>query len=126
MSFELSWYIPNRIISVRLTGELDIDDVEAMAMDVAEMLEEGHAPIHILLDDVDGGRPPISLNKLKSKVELGTHPSLGWIVAIGEANPVAKFLIPLLMQVVKIKFVRHSTMETAIAFLEQRDISLIR
>jgi len=124
MSFEISWYIPERVIFVRITGELDINAVEEMAKAAREEIEIGIAPIHILLDDTKGGRPPISLNQLKSRLEIAKNPSLGWIIGIGETDPVAKFLIPLLMNIMNISFTRVASIEDALKFLVKHDMSL--
>lgn len=124
MSFELKWYLSKRIILARLTGELDLDQVEALAKNIYLLIDEGIAPVHILIDDTKGGRPPISLNQLKARLTWAEHPSLGWVVAIGEADPVAKFLVPLLMKIMKIEFVRYPTLLAAVEFLKKRDLTL--
>jgi hypothetical protein len=124
MSYEISWYIPQRVLLIRLTGELGLNDVEAMALDIKTMLEQGTAPVHILLDDTLGGEPPKSLRELKTRMEAVKDTGVGWVVGIGEVNAVAKFLVPLLMKIVRINFVRHSTLEDAVQFLIQRDITL--
>lgn len=124
MSFEISWYIPQRIIHIHLLGELDLNAVGAMAKAINHMMQEGVAPVHILLDDAKGGRPPISLTQLKSQLEIAKSPLMGWIVGVGETDPVAKFLIPLLANIMNVHYSRVATIEDAIDFLVKQDMSL--
>ena len=124
MSFEVSWYLPERIIHVQVLAELDLSAVEAMSHETLKYMEQGIAPVHILLDDAKGGRPPISLKEMQARMEVANHPSIGWIVGVGEADPVAKFLIPLLMKVVKMKYTRVATIEDALGFLSKQDTTI--
>ena len=124
MSYELSWYLPKRIIHIHILGEMELSEVEAMSHAAFALMEEGIAPVHILMDDAKGGRPPLSLKELKSRLEITQHASIGWIVGIGDADPVAKFLIPLLMKLVKLQYVRVKTIEEALEVLRKQDMSL--
>ncbi len=124
MSIEINWYVPNRILHVHVLSELGLDDVEEMARDVTTFMGEGVAPVHILLDDAKGGRPPISLKELKARLAIAEHPSIGWIVGVGEVDAVAKFLIPLLLKVMKLKYVRVTTLEEGVGFLSRHDVTL--
>ena len=124
MSFEISWYLPKRIIHIHVLGELGLSQVSEMAEIVSKLMQESTEPVHILLDDAKGGRPPISLKELQSRLELVRHPSVGWVVGIGEADPVAKFLIPLLMKIVRLDYVRVMTLEDGLSFLNKQDTSL--
>jgi hypothetical protein len=126
MSFEISWHTPKKIIFVHLLGELDLNAVEAMAQQCAVLMDEGIAPVHILLDDRNGGRPPISLSQLRSRLEIGKHPYLGWIVGIGETDPVAKFLLPLVMNLISVKYERVATIDDALNFLIKQDLTIER
>lgn len=125
MSFEIDWYIPQRVLHVHVLGEMALKDVEEMAHIASDFMEDGFAPVHILLDDVKGGRPPISLKELKSRLAIVEHPSIGWIVGVGEVDAVARFLIPLLMKVMKLKYIRVSTIEEGVGFLSRHDVTLV-
>jgi hypothetical protein len=124
MLFELNWYLPKRIIHVQVLAELDLNAVEEMSRETAKLMQEGTAPVHILLDDAKGGRPPISLKEMKARLEIANHPAIGWIVGIGEADPVAKYLIPLLMKIVNMKYTRVEKLEDALNFLSKQDATL--
>lgn len=126
MSFEIRWYFPKRIIYIHLLGELGLAEVEQMSRESLTFIQEGIAPVHILLDDSKGGQPPISLKELKSRLEIASHPSVGWIVGIGEVDQVAKFLIPLLMKILKLQYLRVENLDAALNFLSRQDLSLER
>ena len=124
MPIELSWYIPSRIVHMHVVGEVDLNDLDIMSQDLQRMVDEGVAPVHIFLDDAEGGRPPTSLSQMKSRLAWVQDDALGWIIGIGEANPVANFLIPLLLKVMKIDFRRCKTLDEGVAFLETQDKTL--
>lgn len=124
MSFEISWYIPQRVIYVHVLGELGLAEVEGMSKRIAELLEAGIEPVHILLDDTKGGRPPLNLRELKARIEMVNHPIIGWVVGIGEVDAVAKFLIPLLLKIMSMKYTRVANVDEAVEFLSVRDRTL--
>ena len=124
MSFEISWYLPKRVLHIHLLAEQSLSDLEALSWQTAPMIEEGIAPVHVLLDDAKGGRPPISLKEIQSRLDIITHPSIGWVVGVGEVDAVAKFMVPLLMKIVKVSYVRVATIEEALVFLSKHDPQL--
>jgi hypothetical protein len=124
MSFEVSWYLPKRIIHVQILAEIGLAQVTEMVELASKLMQEGTAPVHVLLNDAKGGRPPISLKELQSRLEMVRHPSVGWVVGIGEVDPVAKFLIPLLMKIVRLDYVRVMTLDDGLNFLSKQDRSL--
>lgn len=124
MLYEISWYIPKRVIHIHILAELDLKTLEEMSHIVFEMLEEGLPPIHILLDDAKGGRPPISLKELQARLGIVKHPSIAWVIGIGEGDSVAKFLVPLFMKVMTVNYTRVPNIESALVFLNKTDMSL--
>lgn len=126
MSFEVSWYLPERIIHVHVLAELDLSQIERMAHIVAEYIQAGTPPIHILLDDSKGGRPPISLKELQARLRVVNDASIGWVVGIGEVDAVAKFLIPLGMKLAHIRYTRVKDVSEAVEFIARYDINIQR
>lgn len=89
------------------------------------MMQEGMPPMHILIEDTDGGKPPGSqLNELRETFSNALEDSFGWVVAIGETNDSVNFLMPMFMKILKIDFKRFNTREEALSFLQEQDTSL--
>ena len=126
MPIDLSWYEPQRIVRAHVYGEAGLSELKQMIVDIQPYLEEGIAPVHVILDDATAGPPPISIKQLKDIMDTGKRSidKLGWIVGIGDVNPIAKMVIPLLAKIVKIKHVRVDTLDAALTVLKKQDLSL--
>lgn len=126
MPIDLSWYIPSRVIHVQVYGEAGSEQIQKMAKDLQDYMEKGEAPVHVMLDDATANPPPISIKHLKSLLDVTKQPTekVGWVVGIGNPNPIAKVVVPTFLKIVRIKFVRRDTLEQALAFLKKQDMSL--
>lgn len=124
MAHTIEWLSFPRILHVALYGDLQLEDIENFSDDVIKHLDEGQAPVHIIVSDSEVGRPPINLNKLRQAAKFVQHPSLGWQVGIGSVNPVVHYIAPMMMKIVGVKLVRRDTKEEALAFLQKQDSTL--
>jgi len=126
MPIEHSWSVPKRVVRIHIDGETGLELFRQLIDGVKPFLEEGVEPVHVILDDATAGPPPVSIKQLKAVMDIGkeTMNKLGWVVGVGDVNPIAKVVIPLLTRIVKIKYVRVDTMEDALAILKRQDLSL--
>lgn len=126
MPYELSWYVPNRIIHARIEGDMGIDYLQQFVKDVQVYLEDGTAPVHILLDDAAAGPPPLRISDFRKAMTINKIDTkrLGWFIGVGKPNPMAKVILPLVMSLLKMEYKRVDTFEAAFAFLSDTDSSL--
>ena len=126
MPIDISWYVSSRIIHLHVYDVADIEQIEQLASVAGNYLQDGIAPIHVLLDDSTAQPPPLSLKQLKMALplKLSDTEKLGWVVGIGEVNIIAKMVLPMLMNMLGIKYVRVATIDEALALLQKQDKSL--
>lgn len=124
MSYTVEWYIPSRLIYLNIWGDITLEEIEVVNADVVRLLDQGDSPVHLLGRDQDVDKMPVNLRELQKRFNLVSHPTLGWIVGVGEVNPVLNFVFPMLMKIARVDFVRRSTLVDAEDFLKKNDMSL--
>lgn len=124
MSYTHDWYVPQRVIYARVWGDQDIDEIARSSAGLSAMLNEGKPLIHILMDDSKIGNVPVNLGQLRNTMTFARNPSLGWVVLIGDASRVSKFIVEMLGKIFRIPVYRAQTLEEAVSFLRSRDITV--
>jgi len=125
---EFTWYIPARILHIEVYDDNDVEALQEFGDRARQLVQEGEAPVHILLDDADAAPPPVSLNVLKDALNMRSVDvqSLGWVIGIGDGAMVAKVIFPMLTKILGIKYTRVASLDDAIDFLQHRDPTLPR
>jgi hypothetical protein len=126
MPTHVSWFIENRLIEVKFTGDITAEDLEHGAKQVAVLLNQTtHAPVHVLHDYGAMTDFPRNLNLVRvvSKVSL-SHPRRGWIVAHSIQQSLARFIATGAAHLSKAKIHILDTREQALTFLKRIDPAL--
>ncbi|MEM9952865.1 MAG: hypothetical protein AAF846_14755 [Chloroflexota bacterium] len=126
MPHELSWHTPRRIAHARIFGDMGMEQLNAFTQELQHYVEDGDAPIHVLLDDSEAGPPPLTIKEARAifdmdKIDLT---QLGWFVGIVEPKLMAKIMLPLMSSMMDIQYKRFDNIDDAIAFLEEEDATL--
>lgn len=126
MPHELSWHTPRRIAYARIFGDMGMEQLNAFTQELQHYVEDGDAPIHVLLDDSEAGPPPLTIKEAQAifdmdKIDLT---QLGWFVGIVEPKLMAKVMLPLISSMMNIQYKRFDNIDDAIAFLEEEDTTL--
>ncbi|RMG86802.1 MAG: STAS/SEC14 domain-containing protein [Chloroflexi bacterium] len=122
MPFEISWYIPKRVILSRLVGDVTEDDMHGMFDLSIAMLDEGQPPVHMIADQTAVGKFPNNLSAMQFMVRK-PHPNMGWVVVVS-SNRVARFLTNILFQVMPVPTKMVDTMDAALTYLNHVDNSI--
>jgi hypothetical protein len=123
MAYKVTWYVENRIIVQHTYGELAAEDLPEIARRTTLLLDEGHAPVHIIADIRELNRFPTSISGIRKSLTYLTHPSLGWAVLVG-IHPVASMILNIITQVARFKATQRATPEAAMDFLARQDQTL--
>lgn len=125
MSVRVSWYADNAVLYAYGTGINELDDLNVMNQEVLAFLDsaEGTGLIHFLIDLRDLKQMP-SLSTQGKMYTYAKHPRCGWQVFIGLDDPIQRFTIFMLSEVMKIRFRRFSTVPEGIAFIQSIDATL--
>lgn len=124
MPFAMTWYIPKRVIYLKIEGDITIADIEAISTHLIEMLDQGTAPVHCFADDENIGKIPYKIAEFRKTATALAHPSMGWLIAIGLVHPMVNFIIPLIAQLFKVNYYRCYTVKQAQDILTRRDTSI--
>ena len=127
MPVDLSWVIPSRVVHIHIYDDMPLDLFRVLANQTTEYIEAGVAPVHFLLDDKDADPPPVNIKLLANAYGVTEKDitSVGWVIGVGKPHAIAKIVVPLFMNVLKVKFLRVDTTEEAIAFLKKQDSTLV-
>jgi hypothetical protein len=123
MPYELSWHQDKRIIYERLHGTFDLEEVMAASQSTEKHLNEGTAPVHLVVDMSGLKSFPTNITKLNGMISYLKHPSLGWVIVTG-GNTLSSFLVNVLSQVIKFRVAQRPTLELAAEFLRTQDQTL--
>jgi hypothetical protein len=123
MPYQHKWYVEKRVIYSIVWGDQDIDELTRSSAEVQSMLDQGTPLVHMLMDDSKLGKVPVNLGQLVKAIS-GRHPSLGWAIMIGEGSRIPNFLMEMLTRIFRSNVRREPTLEKAVEFLKERDITI--
>ncbi len=123
MPHEISWYQEKRIVLNRLIGSLDVEAGTQASEATSQFLNEGVAPVHLIVDMTELKSFPTNITKVNTMNQYLKNPSLGWVVVIG-GNTLSQFLVNVLSQVIRFRVAQRPTLEQAVDFLRAQDPSL--
>ena len=127
MAYQLSWMIPNRIILVEVNGVIDEGSVRTFDQTMLTMLDEGDADAalihHIMVFGEIVGRPNL---KLLTSVTYPQHPRNGWMITVGNNNPLIRMVNGLAAQILQMRVAGIDTVEEALELLYEMDSTIPR
>jgi hypothetical protein len=126
MPYQLSWYVPKRVICYRLYGVLTLDDVSRSSLDYLEMLDSSDAEVHTLADLTQLERFPPNLAEIGRTLQQKLAEIRGWVLVVQKANPMLQYAIAMGAQMM-LKNARlriEHELRPAIQFLLEQDSTL--
>lgn len=119
------WLIKNRIIYAHGSGVVTETDLREHTTQVSILLEEGIAPIHIILDSSPDFQ--IKHPDLRSGIDnlrFLRHSSLGWSIQVLTGNRALAFVSTLIARFARVNYKTVRTGDEALAFLGMMDSSI--
>lgn len=126
MGFRVEWLYRDRVIFEQLYGDVTIDDVAAVFDALQSHMDAGQAPIHIINDMRFLRKYPLNLRLIRQALRGPASSKLGWLVVIHNDNPLIKFTVATIAQlmITNLRMCSVKTPEEALRFLLSRDPSL--
>lgn len=121
MPYEIQWALEGRIIYMRDYGVCTLPEMEVAVEQLNQLLDEGTSPVHIIHDNRDVEKYPVSIQAIKPIVKK--HPNTGWLILI-EQSKVAKFITYVLATLVRQKSKEANSVEEALTILQKQDPTL--
>jgi hypothetical protein len=125
MGYEISWYVPGRIVQVVFIDTITPEEAEAASDLTAQFIQEGTPPmVHLIADATRMERFPTNLNLLnRSASKHLWQPKLGWTIVIS-TNSTTRWISGIITQVARVRFRMFPTLEDGIRFLADQDSTL--
>lgn len=121
MPYEIKWLLENRIVYMRDYDECVLEDLRDAVEDLYKLLGDGEKPVHLIHDNRDVTKYPISMETLKSVVKK--HANMGWIVFVSQ-DKLARFITVVLSTAVGQSAKHAETLDEAMAILRKVDLTL--
>jgi hypothetical protein len=127
MSADVRWYLENRVIAVRLYGEVRAEEIEWIAQEMTRLIEHSnYTLVHALIDVQNITRVPQNVGVVsRASSTIAGNKRLGWAVHYGTDNFLLKFLSTMVSQIFKVRFRLVASKALAIQFLQDQDVSLV-
>jgi hypothetical protein len=127
MSYRLSWYHENHVVYAAVSGNFTVAEFEAYGEELIEQYLDGAShPIHIISDVSRMEKFPTQVwTAIRTTEPWLRHPHLGWIILLKpSSNPMLRFLLSAVNQVVGIRYHVVETADEAYMLLQQLDETL--
>jgi hypothetical protein len=125
MGYEITWYVPGRVVQAIFTGTITLEEAEAASAKTAEFIQEGQPPlVHLIADTTKMDRFPTNLNLLnRSASKHLWQPKLGWTIVIS-TNSTTRWISGIITQVARVRFRMFPTLSEGVKFLADQDATL--
>ncbi len=125
MGYEISWYIPGRVVQAIFTGTISSEEAAAASNLTAQLIQEGDPPkVHLIADTTHLERFPTNLNLLnRSASKHLWQPKLGWTIVIS-TNSTTRMVSGIITQVARVRFRMFPTISEGVRFLADQDSTL--
>lgn len=126
MSSEIMWYYPERILFIRLRGNLteaEIEDGQAYVMNLLEGIRH-EDPVHFIYEAQHLNNAPANILKLRDMAKSLTESTqLGWVISVHDSS-IVRLVAATIGQLFG-KHARHyARVEDAVSFLQKDDETL--
>lgn len=125
MPYQIEWLLEKRVLHVKMFGILADEDSAQIGVINSRHLEEGNAPVHILVDITGLEKFPTNLRQNSQYMDYLKSPALGWVIVVGLSNNVlAKFAVSVISQVIHFHLAQRDNMHDALSYLASHDSTL--
>ncbi|HEX2622407.1 MAG TPA: hypothetical protein VHL11_19745, partial [Phototrophicaceae bacterium] len=74
MPYEFSWYVPRRVIYVRIHGDLTVNELTQLKEESRDFASKGDAPVHAIIDTLAMTSMPHDLPGIFRSMMQGERP----------------------------------------------------
>ncbi|MCA0457633.1 MAG: hypothetical protein LCI00_26945 [Chloroflexi bacterium] len=122
MDYTMEWHIPKRVILIRVSGDVSLEELERFNNDILKHLNEGIAPVHLISIGENIRRVPTNLMKIRQTTTYLQHPNMGWTVIVQEKpNPLSGFMVSVATQASGMKLRQVKSLADALETLTRID-----
>ncbi len=123
MPFETRWLHEKRVVYAQIQGEVTLDDIRRYGEEVSARLDDGTAPVHVVLDCTAMQKFPVSLNAIMAGGRYATDPKHGIDVIIGGPR-LLRSVAGMVSKMLNTSFRTADTLDAAVQVLLEADATL--
>jgi hypothetical protein len=127
MSYELKWYVPQRVVFVDNHDSLTVEQLGNFVADITrDFLDHGTPPIHVISDLTKMSTFPTQLGQVNTMAkDFMGHPNMGALILINTSNnPLVRFIGSVVSQITGVEFYIVKNFEDAVERLKRLDPNL--
>ena len=126
MSTQVSWYCPERVVYVYVSGILTIEQIaegHRRNIELMESVSYAHK-LHFIFDSSAMKQGPTNFLEIRrAGREFFAHPRLGWSIGVGDTTLI-RFVSSTIAQLTGVKHRGFHYLEQGIEFLQAVDLTL--
>lgn len=124
MPVEVSWMYSNRVIKVHQYGKVSSHQIVDAIAEAREMMKQGIAPVHTIVDGLDvEGKPDVALGDMRKLIPT-IHETTGWMIVM-QNRTMDRFFTSVGMQIAGIRYKFAPDEKSALKILLECDPTLI-
>ena len=125
MTYEISWYIPNRVMLIKVSGNIDLEEFECLHNEAFEYVSQSHFKVHAIADLSEFKAIPTNIRLLFSASNTEKDHKQGMTVLVQPKMPaMIRFVASLIMQTLRLEYRVCETMEDAMKILHRVDLEI--
>jgi hypothetical protein len=122
MPVQINWYIPERVLFTKYSGDVTPQDILRQYEEGIELCHSVNSPlVHMIVDIAEVKSFPKTLSNYKGTFGDKAR-NAGWVVMVGD-NKIVRLLSSLITNLMKLNFAYVNTHQEALKFISQRDNS---
>lgn len=124
MSYELSWLVEKRVTLARFSGTITAEEIQSFMTEQHALIAEGIPLVHHINNTTETDKIEAKLGTLQAMMKMFKQPEgLGWHLEVNP-RPVSRMMASLSLQFAGARYKVFSTVDEAIAFLQENDTTL--
>lgn len=125
MPIEINWHIADRVLFIRLSGDVTLDIIAQTIVQANAYYAVGSAPVYLLVDFSAVESIPKNIDEYRPVFNLKVHDNLRYVIAYGIRNPFLSFVSSLYTQTIRRELRIAQTYEEAMALIEKIEAKVI-
>ncbi|HEX2622287.1 MAG TPA: STAS/SEC14 domain-containing protein [Phototrophicaceae bacterium] len=118
MPHHISWYIPDRVLHLRLIDEITLDDFQQINAEVEEHMREHGKRLAIVIDVNATRRVSYNVEQIRASQRYALDPSLDWILVVGN-NKLLRLTMIVVFNLARAPLQLFQNLDEARAFLKR-------
>ena len=124
MPYTLQWLVDKRIIYSKFLRDITISELEKFIEEQHAMIAQGTPPVHHIGDNLAPNKIKFQLSGLQTFSKSLKQPEeVGWHIEVAQPG-IKRMASALALQFARARFRQFSTLEEAVTFLQERDMTL--